>query len=416
MFCSEIGSEGRNFQFAHNLILWDLPVLPGLLEQRIGRLDRIGQTETVKIHVLYFKETVQEALLRFYHEGLNAFEQSLQGEVVFRAILESSFLELIQLNLNKPSLFNDEFVQFIKDLEAQSAEVRSKVLEGRDALLEYNSFREDAAMELVNELAEGDDDHQLEHYLEEAFDYFGILYEEMSPSIWKIAPGPNMITDALPSLLPEGQMMSLRRQKALHDEQMMFLSWEHPLVAGMMDQLLSSEKGNASFALYKDEDSRTLMLETVFILECASPAELQVFRYLPATPIRFIVNHKMEDLTEHFSVEDLLENLENGESHRVLDVPQVVDQLIPAMLETSRNMAEDQKDVILQESIKKMIEAEEQGILRLKELAKINPAVSVEEIQILEQQKNKLTEALAKSSLRLDAVRFIWKGSESYFG
>ena len=86
------------------------------------------------------------------------------------------------------------------------------------------------------------------------------------------------------------------------------------------------------------------------------------------------------------------------------------------MLETSRNMAEDTKDVILQESIKKMIEAEEQGILRLKELAKINPAVSVEEIQILEQQKNKLTEALAKSSLRLDAVRFIWKGSESYFG
>ena len=70
MFCSEIGSEGRNFQFAHNLILWDLPIQPGLLEQRIGRLDRIGQTETIKIHVPYFKDSVQEALLRFYNEGL----------------------------------------------------------------------------------------------------------------------------------------------------------------------------------------------------------------------------------------------------------------------------------------------------------------------------------------------------------
>ena len=51
LLCSEIGSEGRNFQFAHHLVLFDLPLEPDLLEQRIGRLDRIGQTETVRIHV-----------------------------------------------------------------------------------------------------------------------------------------------------------------------------------------------------------------------------------------------------------------------------------------------------------------------------------------------------------------------------
>ena len=44
LICSEIGSEGRNFQFAHHLVLFDLPLNPELLEQRIGRLDRIGQT------------------------------------------------------------------------------------------------------------------------------------------------------------------------------------------------------------------------------------------------------------------------------------------------------------------------------------------------------------------------------------
>ncbi|MGR8981191.1 MAG: RNA polymerase-associated protein RapA [Gammaproteobacteria bacterium] len=43
LICSEIGSEGRNFQFVHHLILWDLPLNPDLLQQRIGRLDRIGQ-------------------------------------------------------------------------------------------------------------------------------------------------------------------------------------------------------------------------------------------------------------------------------------------------------------------------------------------------------------------------------------
>ncbi len=43
LLCSEIGSEGRNFQFASNLVMFDLPFNPDLLEQRIGRLDRIGQ-------------------------------------------------------------------------------------------------------------------------------------------------------------------------------------------------------------------------------------------------------------------------------------------------------------------------------------------------------------------------------------
>lgn len=47
LICSEIGSEGRNFQFAHHLVLFDLPAHPDLLEQRIGRLDRIGQRHTI---------------------------------------------------------------------------------------------------------------------------------------------------------------------------------------------------------------------------------------------------------------------------------------------------------------------------------------------------------------------------------
>ena len=51
LICSEIGSEGRNFQFAHHLVLFDLPLDPELLEQRIGRLDRIGQTSEIHVHV-----------------------------------------------------------------------------------------------------------------------------------------------------------------------------------------------------------------------------------------------------------------------------------------------------------------------------------------------------------------------------
>ncbi|MCL4156191.1 UNVERIFIED_CONTAM: hypothetical protein GTU68_006004, partial [Idotea baltica] len=73
LICSEIGSEGRNFQFANQLVMFDLPFNPDLLEQRIGRLDRIGQLRDIDIHVPYLKGTSQAILARWFDEGLNAF-------------------------------------------------------------------------------------------------------------------------------------------------------------------------------------------------------------------------------------------------------------------------------------------------------------------------------------------------------
>ncbi len=60
LVCSEIGSEGRNFQFARHLVLYDLPEDVDLLEQRIGRLDRIGQKGTIQVHVPYLPDTGDE--------------------------------------------------------------------------------------------------------------------------------------------------------------------------------------------------------------------------------------------------------------------------------------------------------------------------------------------------------------------
>jgi ATP-dependent helicase HepA len=61
-FCAPKLGEGRNFQFAHHLVLYDLPLDPELLEQRIGRLDRIGQRSDIHIHVPFVRDSFQEVL------------------------------------------------------------------------------------------------------------------------------------------------------------------------------------------------------------------------------------------------------------------------------------------------------------------------------------------------------------------
>jgi ATP-dependent helicase HepA len=82
LLCSEIGSEGRNFQFAHHLILWDLPENPELVEQRIGRLDRIGQTDTIHIHLPYIPGTPEEVWVQFYNQGVGIFNEPVPTALI----------------------------------------------------------------------------------------------------------------------------------------------------------------------------------------------------------------------------------------------------------------------------------------------------------------------------------------------
>ncbi len=74
MLCSEVGGEGRNLQFCHRLINFDLPWNPMKIEQRIGRIHRIGQTETVEIINMACAETVEEQILDVLDRRINLFE------------------------------------------------------------------------------------------------------------------------------------------------------------------------------------------------------------------------------------------------------------------------------------------------------------------------------------------------------
>ncbi|MFT1719250.1 helicase-related protein, partial [Vibrio cholerae] len=86
LICSEIGSEGRIFQFANQLVMFDLPFNPDLLVQRIGRLDRIGQKRDIDVYVPYLTETSQAFLARWFQEGLNAFAETCPtGRAVYDA-------------------------------------------------------------------------------------------------------------------------------------------------------------------------------------------------------------------------------------------------------------------------------------------------------------------------------------------
>lgn len=121
MICDESGGEGRNFQVADFIIHCDLPWSPAMLEQRIGRLDRIGREKgkNVTSIVIHSENSLENDLFRLYNEGLNIFNSSLCGmEIAFEQInniIESALIKDIKFGL--ASVILD-----IKDLADKMAE------------------------------------------------------------------------------------------------------------------------------------------------------------------------------------------------------------------------------------------------------------------------------------------------------
>ena len=74
LIATEAGGEGINLQFCHHMINFDLPWNPMRVEQRIGRVHRLGQQNDVKIYNLCTLGTIEEHIVRLLHEKINLFE------------------------------------------------------------------------------------------------------------------------------------------------------------------------------------------------------------------------------------------------------------------------------------------------------------------------------------------------------
>lgn len=416
LLCSEIGSEGRNFQFAHHLVLFDLPLNPELLEQRIGRLDRIGQREDIQIHVPYLRHSPQEVVARWYHEGLDAFEKNLEGG---NELMRQFGRTVHDLALEFPVAERASAEAELEGLLKQTAEARRalrKILEqGRDRLLELNSYRPAIAQEIIAHIQSEDAETELENHLLDIFEHYGIHIEELAPRTWQLNP-QDLTTDAFPALPTDGMVATRDRQRALSREDVGFLTWDHPMVTGAVDLLLGSETGNCAFAILPSPRERSVLLECVFVLECVAAPRLHVNRFLPATPIRLLVNHQLADVTTTHSGPNFAQSLRSGLAHALIDNPELTRCTLPSMLEKAVTLAEASAEKLRKTALEGMNRMLGHEVQRLRMLRRVNDHIRPEEIELALTQQNELATALSQSRVRLEAVRLIWKGPPEFVG
>lgn len=408
LLCSEIGSEGRNFQFAHHLVLFDLPLNPELLEQRIGRLDRIGQTETIQIHMPYLTHSWTELLVRWHHEGLDGVEHSLKGGDAYIREFGSTVRELgPRYHLaDRETLAKADTL--IKGSQVFRKKLEKNLSEGQDRLVALNSFRTKEAAGLVERIRTQDADRTLDQFMNRIFDHFGVTVEHIDERTFHLLPG-QLFTDSFPGLPEEGTTVTCDRAKALGREDIGFLTWDHPMVRGAIDLTLSSEKGNSSIVVWNERgiEAPAILIEAIYVLESVAPARLHVDRFLPPTPVRVLVGLDGTDYSEQYAHAYINRYCKDEEAFRLKQDPAALKAVVPEMLRAARKHARVQKSKLLQNAMNQAHERLDGEANRLKELRKVNPSVREEEIKVAENVIADVTRHIAKAHLRLDAVRLI---------
>jgi len=404
LLCSEIGSEGRNFQFAHHLILFDLPLHPELLEQRIGRLDRIGQTADIHLHVPFLVGSPQELLVRWFHEGLNAFEENLEGGNEIAKLFSHQLLAVSKSHALANT--NTAMDKLIAETSTFRKELQKRLADGRDRLLEMNSFRPLIAQKLVEQIQAEDSDKTLEMYFTKVFHHFDVEMEDLAARTYFLHPASE-ITEAFPSIPQQGISVTFDRKRALSREDMSFLSWDHPITTGAIDLVLSSGTGSASFGVLRGSNNPGILLEVLFVLETTTEQSIYVDRFLPNTPLRIVVDHTDKDLTDKYSAETFDKMLTPGDIDPLMDNEMLVETLLPKMITAATKMAEQQRANEIIKGLQRMNDTLNHEIDRLKALQQKNNNIRWEEIQTAMDEQCTLATIIENARVRMDAIQLI---------
>ena len=403
LICSEIGSEGRNFQFASHLVLFDLPLNPDLLEQRIGRLDRIGQKNDIQIHLPYLQDTAQERLLNWYHQGLNAFELTCpSGHVLYSEFAEDLLNVLVGGD-------EDELTNLLNHTQSRYKELKHAMEQGRDKLLEINSHGGDKAKAIVERLAQSDQDTKLIGSVIRLWDIIGVDQEDKGENSIILRPSEHMMFPTYPGLYEDGVTVTFDRDTALSRDDIALITQEHPLVQTGLDLITGSDTGTTSVAILKNKalPAGTLFLELIYMADASAPKSSQLYRYLPPTPIRVLLDKNGNDLSAKVDYTSFDKQLSAVNRHIGSKLVTASQPILHPLFAKGEEYAQAAVNELVAQAREKMTSQLTGELDRLESLKAVNPNIREEELEYLRNQMQELSTYLDASQLQLDAIRMV---------
>jgi len=243
--------------------------------------------------------------------------------------------------------------------------------------------------------------------MDKVFDEYGVEQQTHSVDSIILNQGAEMLESHFPSLPEDGMTATYKRHRALHREDMAFLSWEHPMVLGSLDMITSSDFGNTAFCTlaYEDLAAGTLLLEAIFKISVPAPKSLQAGRFLSHSYLRVVTDDKGRDFNTVLDEETF--NTYVGRIPKVTkqELVKQARPMINLLVDKAKSLAEQQHATIIDTAVSAMHATMLPEQERLQRLTKVNTAIRPEELVHLKESELVLAEALLSGQLVLDAVR-----------
>ncbi|HUM13323.1 MAG TPA: helicase-related protein [Myxococcaceae bacterium] len=438
LLSTEVGGEGRNFQFAHHLVNYDLPWSPATMEQRIGRLDRIGQTQPVDIHVFDVRGTLASDVLSLLADAVGVFGETVGG---LDAVLEEVEPRILELAQATPA----ERTEYRTVLAARVAEARSAIRRAYDPLLDERSFDREAVQALVDRtgvrigleldedgsLEDGlwaiarDLDERLEETVTELARRVGIgvdTDEQVDAFQCAFHFGHALKVEALPGLqLGEERTVlgTFWRDTAVEQEEIDFFATGHPIVEALFGFLRDGPYGRNGCRAIQQRGPPARGLEVLFHVVPPEPEDTSPGARVPSRQLSRVVDRSLisvvvtarPDGTPGLDpkLRDLLAREEGrslqGDQIRAA-FPDLAAFVTPAVAEAMR--AANTELQSLQVQAQKKLDDERDRVLTRLERALRHQGLSPAAVQAqLDQERahhRRLAEALDGLQLQLDSV------------
>ena len=305
------------------------------------------------------------------------------------------------IDLNSLNTLIDETIIF-------TSKTMQSLHEGRDRLLELNSCDKPVAQKLIEKIRNEDQHELLSNYMEKVFDQYGVDTEFHSENSYILRPSDHM-HGKFPGLHEEGNTITFSREKALLREDMEFLNWEHPMVTESMEMIHNSEFGNTALAVITLESlpKGTLFVETWYAVNIIANKSLQLGRYLPMHPTRFLVNNSHKDYSQLLPFEKINPLCNSIPKKTALAIAEKTRSITQEILLTSQKMADKNIIPIKTQAKETMIRDLSAELDRLQSLQIVNANIRDEEIEYLKNKIKLSEEQIDRAQFQLQGIRLI---------
>jgi ATP-dependent helicase HepA len=285
----------------------------------------------------------------------------------------------------------------------------AEIEQGRDKLLEQHSFSADRVESLLESIDRADSQKQdLQDLVLHVFDNGHIETEDAGTGNIIVSPQENCPFSFINNLRDEKATVTFDRKQATVREDLEFISWDHPWIKGIVDDLEASGDAFTSCALFNDSQFKNgqLFVEATYQIKSEGPGRLELNRYLAPQTRHYVISDELKSVSKLIDLEQMKAEYEKISKDMARELIEMKWAEISAAVSLSEKLAAHTSKANIEESVQTLLTQTQQELARYQSL-EITSGTYQLEINALKDKAKQAVEFLQNTKPKLMSLT-VW--------